>query len=65
MFFDKTKPVEKVIAGACAHAGLKLDKGKLVGSPERLNLFTLEGDVVRLDLEVEAHWAQHCSPGIR
>ena len=55
MFFDKTKPVEKVIAGAAAHAGLKLDRGKLVGSPERLNLFTLEGDVVRLDLEIEAH----------
>lgn len=47
--------MEKVIAGAAAHAGLKLDRGKLVGSPERLNLFTLEGDVVRLDLEIEAH----------
>ena len=55
MFFDQTKPVEKVIAGAVAHAGLKMDKGKLVGSPERLNLFTLDGDVVRLDLEIEAH----------
>ena len=55
MFFDKTKPVDKVIAGAAAHAGLQIDKGKLVGSPERLNLFTLEGDVVRLDLEIEAH----------
>ena len=41
---------------ACAsHAGFAVDKGKLVGSPERLNLFTLEGDVVRLDLEIEAH----------
>ena len=55
MFFDKTKPVEKLIAGACKQAGLAFDKGKLVGSPERLNLFTLEGDVVRLDLEIEAH----------
>ena len=55
MFFDKTKPVDKVIAGAAAHAGLAIDKGKLVGSPERLNLFTLEGDAVRLDLEIEAH----------
>ena len=55
MFFDQTKPVDKVIAGAVAHAGLKMDKGKLVGSPERLNLFTLDGDVVRLDLEIEAH----------
>jgi hypothetical protein len=55
MFFDKTKPVEKIIAGAAAHGGFKVDKGKLVGSPERLNLFTLENDVVRLDLEIEAH----------
>lgn len=55
MFFDKQKPVEKVIAGAAAHGGFKVDKGKLVGSPERLNLFTDEGDVVRLDLEIEAH----------
>ena len=55
MFFDKEKPVEKIIAGAAAHAGLKLDRGKLVGSPERLNLFTLDNDVVRLDLEIEAH----------
>lgn len=62
MFFDKSKPVEKVIAGACAHAGLKLDKGKLVGSPERLNLFTVEGDVVRLDLEIEAHLGSTLQP---
>ena len=26
-----------------------------MGSPERLNLFTLDGDVVRLDLEIDAH----------
>jgi hypothetical protein len=55
MFFDKEKPVEKVIAAAAAHAGFKVDRGKLVGSPEKLNLFTLTGDVVRLDLEIEAH----------
>ena len=55
MFFDREKPVEKIIAGACANAGLQLDRGKLMGSPERLNLFTLDGDVVRLDLEIEAH----------
>ena len=55
MTFDKEKPVERIIAGAASHAGLKLDKGKLVGSPEKLNLFTLQGDVVRLDLEIEAH----------
>ena len=55
MFFDKEKPVEKMIAAAASHGGFAVDKGKLVGSPERLNLFTLEGDVVRLDLEIEAH----------
>ena len=37
-----------------AHAGLTLERGRLVGSPERLNLFTLDGDVLRLDLELEA-----------
>ena len=47
MFFDKEKPVDRIIAGAASHAGLKLDKGKLVGSPERLNLFTLDGDGAR------------------
>ena len=55
MFFDKQKPVESLVASAANHAGLMLDKGKLPGSPERLNLFTLDGDLVRLDLEVEAH----------
>jgi hypothetical protein len=55
MFFDKEKPVERVISAAAAHAGLKVDRGKLAGSPEKLNLFTLDGDVVRLDLEIEAH----------
>jgi hypothetical protein len=55
MFFDSTKPVEKMISGAAAHGGFSVDKGKLVGSPERLNLFTLSGDVVRLDLEIDAH----------
>jgi len=55
IFVDREKPVEKLIAAACSHAGLKLDKGKLVGSPQRLNLFTLDGDVIRLDLEIEAH----------
>lgn len=55
MFFDKAKPVELIIAGAASQGGLKLDKGKLIGSPQKLNLFTLEGDIVRLDLEIEAH----------
>lgn len=55
MFFDKSKPVEKMITAAAQYGGFAVDKGKLVGSPERLNLFLLEGDVVRLDLEIEAH----------
>eukprot|EP00966_Prymnesium_polylepis_P063573 1474699-Prymnesium_polylepis.1 len=49
------KPGTKLLEAAVAQAGLKMDKGKLVGSPERLNIFTLEGDVLRLDLEIEAH----------
>ena len=63
MFFDKEKPVERVVTAACTHAGLTLDKGRLNGSPERLNLFTLDGDVVRLDLEVEAHLGSTLHPG--
>ena len=55
MYFNKEKSVETLIKSAAGHAGLKLDKGKLVGSPQRLNIFTMEGDNVRLDLEVEAH----------
>ena len=63
MFFDKEKPVEKVVAAACSRAGLTLEKGKLAGSPERLNLFTLDGDNVRLDLEIEAHLGSTLFPG--
>ena len=55
MFFDKEKAVDKIITAAASRANLVLDKGKLAGSPDRLNLFTLDGDLVRLDLEVEAH----------
>jgi len=33
----------------------QLDRGRMVGSPERLNLFTVEGDMLRLDLDLEAH----------
>ena len=36
-------------------AGLQLDRGRLVGSPEKLNLFTLEGEVLRTDLPLDAH----------
>jgi hypothetical protein len=62
MHFDRTRPVEQVVAGAARHAGLVLEKGKLQGSPERLNLFTLEGDIVRLDLEVDAHLGSTLHP---
>lgn len=61
--FDKEKPVEKVVAGACSAAGLVLDKGKLAGSPEKLNLFTVDGELIRLDLEVEAHLGSTLYPG--
>jgi hypothetical protein len=55
MSFDSQKPVHALVTAALSHANVTLDKGKLPGSPERVNLFTLEGDVVRADLEVEAH----------
>jgi len=51
MFFDKQRPGSALLIAAIAQAGLQLDKGKLVGSPERLNIFTVEGDILRLDLE--------------
>ena len=63
LFFDKEKPVERVIQAAATYAGVKIDKGKLVGSPQRLNLFNLEGDIVRLDLEIEAHLGSTLRPG--
>ena len=63
LFFDKEKPVQDLVAAAAARAGLVLDKGKLAGSPERLNLFTLDGDMVRLDLEVEAHLGSTLNAG--
>ena len=52
MFFDKQKPGSALLIAAAAQAGLQMDKGKLIGSPERLNIFTVEGDILRLDLEV-------------
>eukprot|EP00308_Calcidiscus_leptoporus_P023792 CAMPEP_0119366582 /NCGR_PEP_ID=MMETSP1334-20130426/13438_1 /TAXON_ID=127549 /ORGANISM="Calcidiscus leptoporus, Strain RCC1130" /LENGTH=150 /DNA_ID=CAMNT_0007382821 /DNA_START=96 /DNA_END=548 /DNA_ORIENTATION=+ len=62
MFFDREKAASKVLDGAVAHAGLVLERGRLVGSPERLNLFTLDGDVLRLDLELEAHLGSTLHP---
>lgn len=92
IFVDKEKPVDRIVTAAAKHAGLAVEKGKLVGSPERcviivcfcalvrmhatlfcpplrlracarvcavpstrLNLFTLDGENIRLDLEVVAH----------
>ena len=55
MFFSLANEGTKVLEAACAAAGLRLDRGRIVGSPERLNLFTLEGDILRLDLDLEAH----------
>uniref|UniRef100_A0A7S0L6P7 Uncharacterized protein n=1 Tax=Coccolithus braarudii TaxID=221442 RepID=A0A7S0L6P7_9EUKA len=62
MFFDREKPAAKILEGAVAHAGLKLEKGMLVGSPGKINLFTLDGDVLRLDLELEAHLGSTLHP---
>ena len=55
MFFSLSNEGTKVLEAACSAAGLHMDRGRLVGSPERLNIFTLEGDLLRLDLELEAH----------
>ena len=55
MFFSMQNEGTKVLESACAAAGLKMDRGRIIGSPDRLNLFTLEGDLLRLDLDLEAH----------
>jgi hypothetical protein len=55
MFFSRSAEGVKVLEAACSAAGVKLDRGRMVGSPERLNLFTIEGDNLRVDLELEAH----------
>ena len=34
-----------------------------MGSPERVNLFTLEGDLLRIDLDLEAHLGSTLQPG--
>ena len=55
MFFSRSNEGTKVMEAACKAAGLQMDRGRLVGSPERLNIFTLEGDLLRLDLDLDAH----------
>ena len=62
MFFDREKDTIKVLEAAVAHAGLKLDRGRLVGSPEKLNLFTIDGDMVRTDLPLDAHLGSTIHP---
>jgi hypothetical protein len=55
MFFSLSSDGNKVLEAACKAAGLMMDRGKLAGSPDKLNLFTLKGDVLRLDLDLGAH----------
>ena len=62
MFFDREKDTIKVLEAAVAHAGLKLDRGRLVGSPEKLNLFTIDGDMLRTDLPLDAHLGSTIHP---
>ena len=62
MFFSKRTEGTKVLEAACSAAGVKLDKGRIVGSPERLNLFTIDNDLLRLDLELEAHLGSTLQP---
>jgi hypothetical protein len=63
MFFSRSVEGSKVLEAACKAAGVPLDKGRLPGSPERLNLFTLDGDVLRVDLDLEAHVPNTLQPG--
>ena len=62
MFFSKSSEGMKVLEAACSAAGVKLDRGRLIGSPERLNLFTVEGDLLRVDLDLEAHMGSTLQP---
>ena len=38
-------------------------RNDMVGSPDRLNLFTVEGDLLRVDLDLEAHLGSTLKPG--
>ena len=55
MRFDRSKPGTEILEAACAACGYQLDRGRLVGSPDKINLFTMDGDMLRTDLELEAH----------
>lgn len=63
MYFSRASEGKVVLDAACAAAGISLDKGRIVGSPERVNLFTLEGDLLRIDLDLEAHLGSTLQPG--
>ena len=60
MFFSRFAAGDKVLSAACREGGLSLDRGRLVGSPERLNLFTMDGDLLRVDLELDVSRDAHC-----
>ncbi|KAL1503182.1 hypothetical protein AB1Y20_011240 [Prymnesium parvum] len=62
MFFSKFNEGTKVLADACKAGNIQLDRGRIVGSPDRLNLFTIEGDLLRVDLELEAHLGSTLQP---
>uniref|UniRef100_A0A7S3BPT9 Uncharacterized protein n=1 Tax=Haptolina ericina TaxID=156174 RepID=A0A7S3BPT9_9EUKA len=62
MFFSRFAAGDKVLSAACREGGLSLDRGRLVGSPERLNLFTMDGDLLRVDLELDAHLGSTLQP---
>ena len=55
--------LRKHAQAAIEAAGVKLDKGRIIGSPDRLNLFTVEGDLLRVDLDLEAHVPNTLQPG--
>ena len=63
MFFARNAEGVKVLEAACSKAGVTLDRGRIVGSPDRLNLFTVEGDLLRVDLDLEAHLGSTLKPG--
>ena len=54
MFFSRRDEGSKVLEAACKAGGLTLDRGRIIGSPERINLFTLSGDLLRCVAVLEA-----------
>lgn len=62
MFFDRSAPTERVLDQAASLGEVHFNKRTLIGSPDKLNLFTVEGDILRLDLPIEAHLGGSLSP---